>query len=395
MQTISLDTIRTDGGTQPRAQIDALAIAEYAEAMRGGAAFPPLVVFEDKEGERWLADGFHRLAAARQVGSAELPCHLHHASRRDAVLYACGANTAHGLRRTNSDKRRAVLVLLQDDEWAQWSDREIGRQCRVSNRFVSNLRSDVTVNGSQSGKRKGADGRTIDTANIGRKPTEQDAVPAELFEAEPPPVVVGEDEARKVAREAGRRERKEREASRVYNLKERSAKAEPEEFNVIVADPPWKYSNSGVEGSAEGQYPTQTVDEIIAQPEAWGVRFMGEAVLYLWATNPLLPDALKVLDGWGFTYRTNKVWVKDRATTGFWLLGQHELVLIASRGKFRPFTDKLPRSVLHAPVREHSRKPDALIEEVETLYPECKYAELWARTEREGWACRGNETGKF
>ena len=70
--------------------------------------------------------------------------------RRQAILFSVGANATHGLRRTNADKRRAVMRLLEDDEWKNWSDREIGRRTGVSNRFVSNLRADFTVNRSQS-----------------------------------------------------------------------------------------------------------------------------------------------------------------------------------------------------------------------------------------------------
>jgi hypothetical protein len=61
-------------------------------------------------------------------------------TRRDAVLFSVGANATHGLRRTNEDKRRSVMTLLNDPEWARWSDREIARQCGVDNSFVSRLR---------------------------------------------------------------------------------------------------------------------------------------------------------------------------------------------------------------------------------------------------------------
>lgn len=64
---------------------------------------------------------------------------------RDTILHSAGANAAHGLRRTNADKRRVVFMLLQDEEWAQWSDREIGRQCAVSHEFVRKLRPDLST----------------------------------------------------------------------------------------------------------------------------------------------------------------------------------------------------------------------------------------------------------
>lgn len=143
-----LSQIRTDGGTQPRAVIDDAVVQDYADAMREGAKFPAVVVFKDGQ-DHWLADGFHRVAAAKVARLTEIAADVRPGSRRDAVLYAMGANASHGVRRTNADKRRAVTTLLKDAEWAKWSDREIARRCGVSNAFVSGVRqeaSPLTVN---------------------------------------------------------------------------------------------------------------------------------------------------------------------------------------------------------------------------------------------------------
>lgn len=174
------DRIEIDGGTQMRAELDADTVAEYAEAMHNAGGWPermpPVIVFYD--GDRyWLGDGFHRVAAHRQALVGKVPAEIRSGTRRDAVLHAAGANADHGLRRTNADKRRAVLALLQDDEWAQWSDREIARRCNVSNRFVSNLRGAVTVNGSQLAERtyttKHGTTATMDTRQIGQAQRER------------------------------------------------------------------------------------------------------------------------------------------------------------------------------------------------------------------------------
>ena len=106
-QALNLSDIRTDGGTQARAGIDQAVVAEYAVAIGEGADFPPLVVFSDGE-ELWLVDGFHRLAAYRAAGVEEVDCLLKHGTQRDAVLWSVGANSTHGLRRSNQDKRNAV-----------------------------------------------------------------------------------------------------------------------------------------------------------------------------------------------------------------------------------------------------------------------------------------------
>ena len=115
-QRLNVDSVRLDGGTQPRAMLDGAVIAEYAEAMEDGKQFPPVTVFYDGS-SYWLADGFHRVNAALQIGRGYVEAQIITGTQRDAVLYSVGANAAHGLRRSNADKRRAVERLLRDDVW--------------------------------------------------------------------------------------------------------------------------------------------------------------------------------------------------------------------------------------------------------------------------------------
>lgn len=142
---LPLDEIRMDGGTQPRSQLNQGTIDEYAADMQSGDKFPPIDVFYDGQ-DYWLADGFHRVHAATQIGWSEFEANVHQGDRRAAILHSVGVNASHGLRRTNEDKRRAVMALLSDEEWGKWSDREIGRRCRVSHPFVAKIREDVTGN---------------------------------------------------------------------------------------------------------------------------------------------------------------------------------------------------------------------------------------------------------
>jgi hypothetical protein len=141
--------IRTDGGTQMRAGLNEETVVEYLELILepNEWPFPPVIVFHDGE-VHWLGDGFHRVEAARRYIQREqigytVVAEVRPGTRRDAVLCAAGANAAHGLRRTNADKRRAVETLLRDEEWGQWSNREIARRCAVSQPFVSKLRTDL------------------------------------------------------------------------------------------------------------------------------------------------------------------------------------------------------------------------------------------------------------
>lgn len=148
-QTLNLDQIRIDGGTQPRVSIDEQVVAEYAELYSSGVDLPPVVVFFDGA-TYWLADGFHRYYANKKINSDYVFAHVHQGLRRDAILYSVGANAQHGLRRTNADKRKAVLIILEDEEWSKWSDREIARRCGVSDKTVGSARKALTAEIPQS-----------------------------------------------------------------------------------------------------------------------------------------------------------------------------------------------------------------------------------------------------
>lgn len=136
--------IDDDAAIQQRVELDHAKVKEYAAFYQQGHDLGHLVVFTD--GAQWLlADGFHRVAAARLAGLHTLPCDVYHGSRRDALLYATSCNL-HGKPLTNADKRRRVMTLLSDDEWAQWSDNSIAKHCGVAQSFVSRLRHECSLN---------------------------------------------------------------------------------------------------------------------------------------------------------------------------------------------------------------------------------------------------------
>lgn len=174
---LPMSLIRIDSSVQPRAQMDWIVVAEYAEAMKAGDTFPPVVVFHDGDAY-WLADGFHRISAARDyAGLTEFPADVRQGCKRDAWLYALGANKAHGMRMTNADKRRVVEGMLGDAEWVQWADREIARHCGVSFMTVGRHRESICNNvvdtkpSTQKTERKVTrKGKTYtqDTTNIGK-----------------------------------------------------------------------------------------------------------------------------------------------------------------------------------------------------------------------------------
>ncbi len=91
----------------------------------------------------WLADGFHRFLAADMNGDTHLRCEIRPGDERDAILFSCGVNAEHGLRRTNADKRRQVEMLLRDAVWREWSDSEIMRHTLVHRDTIAKIRAEI------------------------------------------------------------------------------------------------------------------------------------------------------------------------------------------------------------------------------------------------------------
>ncbi len=177
---------------------------------------------------------------------------------------------------------------------------------------------------------------------------------------------------------------------RVRRLKRPATPQPPAgEYQLVYADPPWRYefaeSNTR---EVENQYDTMSLDEI----KALRVPAADDSMLFLWATSPKLEEAMEVVSAWGFTYRTCAVWVKDRIGMGYYLRQQHELLLIGRRGDvYVPEPETRVSSVIEAPRGEHSAKPPQVYELIEGMYPDLTKIELFARTERPGWAAWGNE----
>jgi len=176
VKEVSLSRIVARQEVQARVAMNKETLEEYAEAMLKGDKFPPVVVFcEDGGSSYWLADGFHRYHAANQIANKwSLPAEIRSGGKREAILYAVGVNASHGLRRSREDKRNSVLKLLKDEEWSQWSDREIASQCRVSQPFVSKLRAELTdnvisENQIRTYRTKHGNLSAMRTGNIGRR----------------------------------------------------------------------------------------------------------------------------------------------------------------------------------------------------------------------------------
>lgn len=162
-------------------------------------------------------------------------------------------------------------------------------------------------------------------------------------------------------------------------------------FPVIYADPPWRYDHAATANrQIENHYPTMSLDEICAMPVQQITT--DDAILYMWATAPKLAECMQVLTAWGFDYRTNFVWVKDKIGMGYHARSQHEILLVAKRGNIPPpaVADRVS-SVVVAERGEHSAKPALFYELIESFYPTLPKIELFCRSPREGWAAWGNQ----
>lgn len=183
-------------------------------------------------------------------------------------------------------------------------------------------------------------------------------------------------------------------------------------FEVILADPPWHFQNYShgdkTHGAASAHYNTMTMKEIAALPVsqmAWK-----DAALFLWVVQPMLPEALELIEAWGFKFKTVAfAWVKIkggqhrlfytgedvRMGLGYHTRAGMEQCWLATRGNGYERLSKGEAQVIFSPLREHSRKPPEIHESIERLVGNVPKVELFARAPREGWVTWGNETTKF
>lgn len=173
-------------------------------------------------------------------------------------------------------------------------------------------------------------------------------------------------------------------------------------YNIIYADPPWSYKTGHTKkwkGLAERHYSTMTIKEIEKLP----VEKIADkdAVLFMWVTFPCLKEGLKVIEEWGFTYKTIAFnWVKQNKKgsglfwgLGFWTRSNSEICLLAIRGKPKRISASV-HSVIMSPVQQHSEKPEEAKKRIVELMGDLPRIELFAREVSPGWDAWGNEVGE-
>lgn len=167
-------------------------------------------------------------------------------------------------------------------------------------------------------------------------------------------------------------------------------------YRVIYADPPWKYGDSaatedGSLGKAERAYEGMEIEDICNLPVK--AHALPDAVLFLWVTSPFLQESFKVIEAWGFEYKTSMVWDKILGNYGHYVHVQHEFLLICTRGSCLPDAPTpSPKSVLtERRSNVHSEKPESIRKMIEKLYIVGPFLELFARKKSESWDCFGND----
>lgn len=171
-------------------------------------------------------------------------------------------------------------------------------------------------------------------------------------------------------------------------------------YNVIYVDPPWGYQNKATRAAADKHYGTMTLDELKQMPVGYGGGCLAadDCALFMWATFPMLREALDLIEAWGFKYKTIAFnWVKQNKSGAglFWGLGNwtrsnSEICLLAIKGKPKRVSAAV-HSVVMTPVQRHSQKPDEVRERIVKLVGDVPRIELFARQSAPGWDCWGNE----
>lgn len=294
------------------------------------------------------------------------------------VCTGCGAEANAscncGMAYVPASQRAAEAVRANPEK----SDRAIAADIGVSAMTVNRARS--TVPNVTVEKRVGLDGKERRLPQIHSEDDILEA--AKVIRAER----LEEKRAEKIA------------ATEQIAANNASIPVDARKYSAIYADPPWSFdvwSGAGKDRAAENHYPTMSQDEIEALPVSHFAA--DDCALFMWAVMPQLPEALRVIEAWGFAFKTCAfVWVKQtqdeqRFATGmgYWTRANAEVCLLATRGS-PPRLNADVHQVVMSPRLEHSRKPDEIAARIERLVPG-PYIELFARRPRNGWDAWGNQ----
>jgi N6-adenosine-specific RNA methylase IME4 len=313
-----------------------------------------------------VVDGHQRLRIAHELQLARVPVRVVRPDNESRYLVLAALRRRH----LSASQRAAIALELDDYELAQIDARARQRANLLNTTEVAALPPRGEKTREIAARLAGVSPRTVQDAATVR------AHDPSLFEQVKSGRIPAERAARRV-----RRRRRDSELGPPPPLPDGP-------FELILADPPWQLGNPDGEKAPENHFPTMPLADIFALRPPAAV----DAILYVWAVNMLLPEALQLIDAWGFRYVASLVWVKESIGLGQWVRNRHELLLVGQRGAFSPpDPDLRPDSVIEAPRRRHSEKPVSVYELLERAHPATSKLELFARSARPGWTAWGNE----
>jgi len=335
---------------------------ELKQSIMENGLYEPIIVNQENE----ILDGHHRFKACKEVNVVPRFTLKKFDNKEDEYIYVIETNLY-----------RRQLTVFQEVELRE----EVERR-KAKNRMILGARG-VPIGTPLKGKVK-----NIISKKIMYKASPRTIARA-LYVIDNAPEEIKEKARRGNNRGGWSINKAYSETKKIVNPPPLTPPLPDDKFNVIYADPPWKYDfTMTYSRDITNHYPVMDLDEIknIKVPSA------KDAILLLWTTVTKLEESLEVLNAWGFTYKTHMVWVKDKIGMGYWFRGKHEVLLLGIKGNFKtPNPSTLKPSVLEAPRKEHSVKPHEVYEIIENYFPDGKYLELFSRNKRENWTMWGNE----
>lgn len=364
--------------------------------------------------DRELVSGRHRLEAFKRLGAEEIPCHVReYVLPDDQVLAEIDENFV-----------RNDLTVLQKSMYFLQRHNLIDRTNKIAgldgqNGVKTNCNSFLGVKGSPDAGIISENGKHYDIEKKGGLRAEEQYIQIAKNIPENIREIIKDTELVNQKNELLELSRMNRNIQKRAALRVKSGKAKnirqarrdiededrrkklvtPEDltaigkFDVIYADPPYTYDiKLSHSRDIKHKYPVMSLDDI----KSLYIPAADEAILFLWVPSGLNLEGLEVMKAWGFEFRSEFIWVKEKIGMGYWLRAQHEKLYIGTKGNFpRPPAEKLKSSVYTSVKGErsnnHSSKPEYFYDLIESYFPGRRYLELFARKQRPGWAAWGNE----
>jgi N6-adenosine-specific RNA methylase IME4 len=350
----------------------------FAADIKARGLLQPIVVLDNK-----VLDGRNRYRACVKT---QVAVRVETYTGDDPLGFVIASN----LHRRHLDESQRAMVAAKLANTAEGRPNKSAQNCAVSQPEAANTLH-VSRRSVQHAVevRKDGSAALVRAVERGTIPVSVAAKVAKLPKEQQREAVLDPDRAKHLVKRTARVDRERElaaataEASRTLGVKR---------YGVIYADPPWRFQpyseETGSDRAADNHYPTMTIDDIaeIEPPAAT------DCVLFMWVTVPVLALGIKLMERWGFAYKSACAWHKPAIGTGYWFRNQLELLLVGTRGNVpAPAMGYQPPQVQTYERGKHSEKPDAFADMIATLFPTTPKLEMFARRKRNGWDAWGNQ----